>query len=90
MLTVTNSTVNGVSQPTVMQPFLITGTRRQFTHLDYAGLADIGWQVPPSAAVSSVLSATPLATSSVQAPVTTTLTFSENLIKKLDEQAAMI
>jgi Bacterial pre-peptidase C-terminal domain len=44
----TRSTVNGVAQDVVMEPALLTGTRRQFTVLDYAALADIGWQVPTS------------------------------------------
>jgi hypothetical protein len=39
------STVNGVSQFCEMDPFLITGTRRAFTLLDYAGLEDVGWTV---------------------------------------------
>ena len=39
------STVNGVSQFAEMDPYLITGTRRAFTALDYAGLEDVGWTV---------------------------------------------
>ncbi|HET6248559.1 MAG TPA: pre-peptidase C-terminal domain-containing protein [Tepidisphaeraceae bacterium] len=37
------STVNGVTQYCEMDPYLITGTRRAFTALDYAGLEDVGW-----------------------------------------------
>jgi hypothetical protein len=40
------STVNGKSQEVVMDPALTVGTRRFFTRLDYAGLSDVGWQVP--------------------------------------------
>jgi hypothetical protein len=40
------STVDGKSQTPVMVPSLLTGTRRRFTKLDYAGLADLGWAVP--------------------------------------------
>jgi hypothetical protein len=32
-------------QETVMEPILPDGTRRSFTPLDFAGLADVGWQV---------------------------------------------
>jgi hypothetical protein len=53
----TNSTVNGVAQAVVMEPSLLTGTRRSFTRLDYAGLADVGWQVPATAAIT--MSASP-------------------------------
>jgi hypothetical protein len=59
----TKSTVNGVTQDVVMEPALLTGTRRQFTKLDYAGLADVGWQIPSSAATvtAAVSAAQPLA-----------------------------
>ena len=36
-------------QPAVMTPVLLDGTRRDFTPLDFAGLADIGWQVQAAA-----------------------------------------
>jgi hypothetical protein len=42
------STVGSVAQEVVMDPALTVGTRRKFTRLDFAGLADIGWQVPSS------------------------------------------
>ena len=42
----TLSNVNGVSQEAALDPTLIQGTRKLFTQLDYAGLTDIGWQVP--------------------------------------------
>ena len=40
------TTSNG--QPTVMEPTLFDGTRVLISPLDYAGLADVGWQVQPS------------------------------------------
>lgn len=43
------STVNGSSQIAVMGPSISPGLRRYFTALDYAAMADIGWQVPESA-----------------------------------------
>ncbi len=36
-------------QVAVMTPVLLDGTRREFTPLDFAGLADIGWQVQGAA-----------------------------------------
>ena len=42
------STVNGSSQTAVMGPSIAPGLRRYFTALDYAAMADIGWQVPES------------------------------------------
>ncbi len=42
------STVGGASQEAAMAPFLTTGTRKRLTELDYAGLADIGWELPLS------------------------------------------
>lgn len=42
----TKSTVNGVSQAAVMDPTLSTGVRQAMTLLDYAGLEDVGWQIP--------------------------------------------
>jgi hypothetical protein len=44
------STLNGLAADVVMQPSITVGKRRQFTRLDYAALADIGWQVPGTAA----------------------------------------
>ena len=41
----TVSAVNGAAQEAAMDPDLTTGTRKQFTALDEAGLKDIGWQV---------------------------------------------
>jgi hypothetical protein len=35
------------TQPTSMQPYLLSGQRYGFTPLDYAVLADIGWQMSP-------------------------------------------
>jgi len=43
----TLSTVNGVSQEAAMSSSITTGTRKEFTDLDYAALSDIGWQVTP-------------------------------------------
>ncbi len=47
------SSVDGKSQEVVMDPSLLRGTRRRFTRIDYAALADIGWQVPATAAVAT-------------------------------------
>ena len=41
----TTSLVGGVSQEAAMDPSITTGTRKVFTDLDNAALADIGWQV---------------------------------------------
>lgn len=35
----------GIGQEVAMDPSLLTGTRKLFTAIDFAGLADIGWQV---------------------------------------------
>jgi hypothetical protein len=35
----------GESQEVAMDPTIITGTRKSFTRLDYAGLKDLGWEV---------------------------------------------
>lgn len=43
----TTSTVNGVAQEAAMSPSITTGTRKEFTALDFAALSDIGWQVTP-------------------------------------------
>ena len=42
----TVSSVDGVPQQVVMEPAILQGTRKEFTLLDYAGLEDVGWQVP--------------------------------------------
>jgi Matrixin len=55
------STVNGKSQEVVMDPALTVGTRRFFTRLDYAGLSDIGWQVPGTAVVTTAASSASVA-----------------------------
>lgn len=44
--------VTGAGQDVAMDPRLTTGTRRLLTALDYAGLDDIGWTMPPTAAVT--------------------------------------
>jgi hypothetical protein len=38
------STVKGVTQEAAMDPSITVGTRKLFTDLDYAGLADVGWE----------------------------------------------
>ena len=43
----TQSTVNGVAQDAAMTPSITSGTRKEFTALDFAALRDIGWQVTP-------------------------------------------
>ncbi len=43
-----SSTVDGVAQQTLMDPSTVRGTRELPTALDYAGLRDIGWEVPVS------------------------------------------
>ncbi len=35
------------AQEAAMDPELLTGTRKRFTILDYAGLIDVGWDYPP-------------------------------------------
>jgi hypothetical protein len=40
----TMSTVKGVTQEAAMDPSITVGTRKLFTKLDYAGLADVGWE----------------------------------------------
>lgn len=45
----------GGSQEAAMDPTLSAGTRKYFTELDWAGLADIGWEVVPGAALSSAM-----------------------------------
>ena len=39
------STVDGLVQETLMDPSTSYGTRQLLTELDYAGFADIGWQL---------------------------------------------
>lgn len=41
----TKGLVNGVSQEAAMDPSILQGTRKVFTDLDLAGLADVGWEV---------------------------------------------
>ena len=43
----TESTRDGVVQGTMMDPSTVAGTRELPTVLDYAGFADIGWEVTP-------------------------------------------
>jgi hypothetical protein len=47
----TMSEVDGVPQEAAMDPDLTQGTRKVFTDLDFAGLADVGWEVPAGAYV---------------------------------------
>ena len=42
----------GAGQDVAMDPRLTTGTRRLLTALDFAALDDIGWTMPPKAAVT--------------------------------------
>jgi hypothetical protein len=55
----TMSVVNGRAQETLMDPTTVRGIREDMTALDYAGLADIGWQVSavpePAAWVTMIL-----------------------------------
>lgn len=45
---INSPTVNGaVSQQTAFSPSITTGTRKDLTQLDLAGLQDLGWQVIP-------------------------------------------
>ncbi len=50
--------VGGKPQDTALDPTLSAGTRKYFTALDWAGLADIGWEVVPGAALSSAMAFT--------------------------------
>ena len=45
----TMSVALGIAQEAAMDPTLVNGTRKYFTDLDYAAMADIGWEVnvPP-------------------------------------------
>lgn len=43
----TMGTVGGSLQVAAMTPIIMLGTRLLFTDLDYAGMADIGWEYPP-------------------------------------------
>ena len=47
----THSFVNGLPQETAMDPSTPPGNRQWMTDLDYAGFADIGWQVPEPTAL---------------------------------------
>jgi len=42
----TESTVNGITQETSLDPNLTRGDRKLFTQLDYAVMRDLGWTVP--------------------------------------------
>ncbi|MFO8012875.1 MAG: PEP-CTERM sorting domain-containing protein [Phycisphaerae bacterium] len=42
----TESHVDGAAQEAAMDPSLTQGTRKVFTALDFAGLADVGWEMP--------------------------------------------
>ena len=44
-----------LGQAVAMDPTITLGTRVEFTELDYAGLADIGWQVTPVPEPATVL-----------------------------------
>jgi len=48
---VLSQTLAGIVQETMMDPSTVSGTRQLPTELDYAGFADIGWQLAPVAAV---------------------------------------
>ncbi len=43
----TASTVGGQPQEASMTPSITLGTRKYFTLLDYASMADVGWEMPP-------------------------------------------
>lgn len=47
------SEVAGRLQEAALDPTLAAGTRKYFTELDWAGLADIGWEVVPGATLSA-------------------------------------
>jgi hypothetical protein len=54
----TLSNVGPVTQEADMDPSILNGTRKVFTSLDYAGMADIGWQIPePGSATLMLVSA---------------------------------
>jgi hypothetical protein len=50
------SVYNGQLQETAMDPSTPRGERQWMTELDYAGLRDIGWQVPEPAALVLLVS----------------------------------
>lgn len=56
----TGSTVAGVGQETAMDPIISSGDRKFFTALDWAALADIGWEVQAIDEVEGVPSPVPL------------------------------
>lgn len=57
----TQSTVDGASQEAAMDPDINAGTRKFFTELDWAALADMGWEVQAPDGVAGVeISAVPL------------------------------
>lgn len=58
-----NGTVDDVTSPftilnqeTAMDPSILSGTRKYFTELDYAGMGDIGWDVIPEPSTALMLS----------------------------------
>lgn len=56
----TQSTVDGNTQETAMDPDIKAGDRKFFTELDWAALADIGWEVQATDDVGGVPSPVPL------------------------------
>jgi hypothetical protein len=44
----------GLLQEAALDPTITPGTRKYYTDLDWAGLADIGWQVAPASSVGEV------------------------------------
>jgi len=51
----TISNIDGVAQEAAMTPSIFIGSRKEFTAIDYAGLADVGWQVSPIPEPTTVL-----------------------------------
>lgn len=49
----TLSTFDSLSQEAAMSPSIASGTRKNFTDLDFAAMQDIGWQVTPVPEASS-------------------------------------
>lgn len=65
-----NTTDGG--QEAAMDPELTTGSRKNLTALDLAGMDDVGWEIPLSAALSSASSVTHSGASSTSFTVTYT------------------
>lgn len=42
-------TLQGIKQEAALDPIITSGQRKMLTNLDYAGLADVGWDVDPDA-----------------------------------------